>query len=353
MKRVVALLAGLALSSPALADEPAPRTLRVLGEVTSPAKGVPDRFVIDAVLQPDGDDPFKTRMEGWLATLGETPKGDDIEGSCVEARCAITVDLGYDKLSISADLAGPTPGSGRAILTDEDGRREAQVRFTPITGPVAGLGVLAAPDAVLSNEMNDLLLWNGGYAGFSNDYEDEPIGWMQRGALRDWQGNTGRPGAGLVLVDDLAKLRADAKAAKAASGWTRLEGQGWTAGYPAAVLTKAETVGTERRFSSADGKRVLVIAIDPPVGEAGWDAFVDKMTSDRPGVERHGYTRVNDDMEINWEEQGRHVYAAYHSRKGGLARVEYSTPVVEEIGEPDFTAILPRALVATDDLAPR
>jgi hypothetical protein len=112
-------------------------------------------------------------------------------------------------------------------------------------------------------------------------------------------------------------------------------------------------VGTERRFSSADGKRVLVIAIDPPVGEAGWDAFVDKMTSDRPGVERHGYTRVNDDMEINWEEQGRHVYAAYHSRKGGLARVEYSTPVVEEIGEPDFTAILPRALVATDDLAPR
>lgn len=355
MKRFAVLLAGLALASPALAaEDAAPRPLRVLGEVVSPREGMPGRFVIDATLEPEGEDPFKTRMEGWLATLGEDPKGDDIEGACVEARCALTVDLGYEMLSISADLAGPgAPGGGRVILTDQEGaKHEAQVRFTSIAGPVAGLGELAPPDAVRSVEMSDLLLWNGFATGFSNDFDDEPIDWLQRGSIRDWQAAQQRPGAGLVLVDDLARLRADAKAAKAAAGWTPLRGPGWTAGYPAAILSKVETLGRERRYSSPDGQKVLVIAIDPPMDEAAWDAFVDRMTDDRPGVDRHGYTRVNDDMEISWDEKGRTVHAAYHNREGGLARVEYSAPATDETEAPDLAAILPRALVVTGDLAP-
>jgi len=346
---VIAMLGGCGVAS----AEEAPRMLRVLGEATSPPpEGMPARFVIDAVIKTD-DDPFKADIEGWMAGLGPGAQGDDIEGTCVEARCAISVSFGYDKLALSADLAGPAPGTGRLIMTDSDDKKvgEVAVRFTPVAGPVEGLGELAAPDAIRSVELADLLMWNGASTGFSN-VRDEPIDWIERGGVADWQQANERPGAGLILAEDLALLRKTAAAAKSAAGWTPVGGKGWSAGYPAAVLPIVETVGSERRFSSADGKLRLVIAIDPPMSEEAFDAFVEKITEDQPGIERRGYTRVNSDMEITWIEKGRLTSAAYHNRENGFVRLEYSVPEKDEAGDTDWGTILPRALRADDDLAP-
>ena len=85
--------------------------------------------------------------------------------------------------------------------------------------------------------------------------------------------------------------------------------------------------------------------------DEAWDAFVDKATESRDGYETRGYTRVNSDMEINWESGGRITHAAYHNREGGLARLEYSLPVDDE-APPDYAVILARSLIAADEIAP-
>jgi hypothetical protein len=349
----LAMLFALALAAPANAED-GERTLLVLGEAVGAApEGMPTRIVIDAKLTA-GDDSFKTDIEGWLADIGEGGKGDDIEGACVETRCAIGASLDYNKLAISADLAGPgAPGSGRMVLTDDEGKKlgEAQVRFSAITGPVEDLGTIAPQGAIRSLELADLLTWNGTNTGFSNA-GDEEVGNFERSSVADWQSSAGRPGAGLILVEDLELLRKDAAAAQAKAGWTPISGPGWKGGYPAALMPVAQTVGDERRFSSPDGKLKLVIATDPPLDDEAWDAFVDKMTEDQEGVDRHGYTRVNDDMEINWTEKGRYTTAAYHNRHKGLVRLEYSRPDgdEEEGGDgPDLNSILPRSLRVDDN----
>lgn len=346
MRLILALTAALVCTSAAAAET---RSLRVLGEVEG-AK--PMRLVVDATITPEEDDPFKAEVNGWIALFTDEAEGAEIEGTCVEARCALSADLNGTKLALSADLAGPgAPGVGRLVVTADDGqRRETAVKFTPITGPVPGVGQIAPAGAIGARELAELLLWNGATQGFSNSDDDE-IDWLQRDALAEWQTGAGRTGAGLILVEDLALLREHAVAAKRAAGWTPLSGSGWSAGYPAAVLPKAETVGDERRFSSADGRRRLVIAIDPPMNEEAWDAFVEKTTEDRPGYDTRSYTRVNDDMEISWEEKGRRVHAAYHRREGGMARLEYSTPLDDEGTDPDWTVVLPRSFKVDDGLA--
>src|ERR1044072_4578250 len=114
---------------------------------------------------------------------------------------------------------------------------------------------------------------------------------MHMRALADWQPAVGRPGSGLVLVEDLALLRARSDAAKAAMGWTSIRGPGWRGGYPAALTPKAGQPPRGRKYSSADGALALVVEVDPPMSDEAWDAFVDQLTEDRPGVERRGYTR--------------------------------------------------------------
>jgi hypothetical protein len=347
----IAVLAAAALIGAAQA-EPAPRPLRVLGEVAAPPEGMPARFVIDGVVTP-GDAAFQSEVRGWWAALAPGEGADEIEGSCVEARCALAGDAGYGKLAISADLAGPgAPGGGRAVLSDDDGHKgEAQVRFTPISGPIAGLGQLAAPGAVRASELSDLLMWNGSATAFSND-DDEEVDWVQRRALAEWQGQHDRQPTGLIVQEDLAALRQATQVAKAKAGWTALgdPAHGWSAGYPAALLLAAARSGSEQRFTNADRTAVLVVAIEPPLDGAAWDALVDQQTADRPGVENRSYTRVNDEMELKYEEKGRVVVAAFHNRPGGLARLEFSYPLEQREAWGLYDVVLPRSLRAGPDL---
>lgn len=355
MRSIAIAILAAALGGPAMA-EPAPRTLRVLGETTAPPEGVPARFVIDAVIKPG--EGFESEVEGWWTALAPGEGADDIEGTCVETRCALSADAGYRKLSLSADLAGPgAPGGGRVALSGEEGGKgpEAIVRFTPVTGPIAGLGELAPPDAIRAGELSDLLTWNGVATGFDNTDQDEPVGWSQRRALADWQAQQQRPGGGLVLKEDLVLLRTGAAEARARAGWTALgdPALGWTAGYPAGLLPAAARDGAGQRFASADGSAVLVVAVDPPLDDVAWDAFVDKVTEDRSGVDNRSYTRVNDDMEITFEEKGRVHVAAYHNREGGLVRLEFGYPADQREAWGLFDAVLPRSLRVGDEIRRR
>lgn len=338
------------LASPVLAKDPEPRPLRVIGEAVSPVEGAPARFVIDAVITP-GDAAFQGDVKGWFAALPPDGDSDEIEGACVEARCALSADGANGKLAISADLAGPgAPGAGKLAFTDNDDKtHETALRFTAINGPVPGLGTLAPPGAIGAHELTDLLTWAGYPTGFSNS-DDEEVDWLQRGALAEWQSGHERPGGGLILVEDLALLRAEAASAKQTAGWRELGGAGWTGGYPAALLPKASGAAPEQRFTSADGAAVLVIAIDPPIGDEAWDAFVDKATEDRDGVESRSYTRVNDEMEITYEEKGRVVVGAFHRRDGGFARLEFSFPADQRETYDRYVSILQRSLKVGEDL---
>ncbi|HEY3695344.1 hypothetical protein [Phenylobacterium sp.] len=349
--------AALAAAPPPAADaQPAGRPLRVVAEAVSSIGGLHPRFVIDAVVTP-GDSAFHSDVRGWFAALPPGAGSDTIEGACVEAQCALSGSLAVGKMALSADLAGDgPPAAGRLILSDDDGRKigESAMRLTPVTGPIPGLGELAAPDAVGAVELADILMWNGSPPGFSNG-DDGPVSWLQRQALAEWQASHAHPANGLVLTADLVELRRQADKAKAAAGWAAMgdPARGWTAGYPAALLPRAVPAGLgEKRFTSADGQAVLAVSVGPPLSGPAFDAFVEGQVADRPGVENRSYTRVNGDMEITYEEKGQVVSAAYHNRTGGFARVEFTHPVARKQAFAAFDTILPRSLRVTDTLSP-
>jgi hypothetical protein len=338
----------------AWAQEPAPRPVRVLAEAVSLIGDVQPRFVIDARIAP-GASLFHSEVNGWLAALPPGSGSDTLEGSCVESQCAVTAALSSGKMALSADLAGHgPPGMGRLILSDDDGRKigESAMRITVITGPVPGLGELAPPDAVGAVELSDILMWNGSPTDFSN-VEEGPVGWLQRQALAEWQASKGRHANGLILKEELFILRFQADRAKKAAGWAAMgdPSRGWTAGYPAALLPKAQVVNArEKRFTSADGQAVLTMTVDAPLSSKAFDAFVAQQVADRPGVTNRSYTRVNNDMEITYQEGGKVVSAAYHNRPRGFARLEFSRPVARATTFQAFDTVLPRSLRVTDRL---
>ena len=353
--RILGLLlaGGVILAGGSTWAEDAPRPLRLVGEAPTAQDPAPSRFVIDARIKP-GDAPFQSTVEGWFAALPPAVGSGEISGSCVEARCALSADLDEGKLAITGDLAGPAaPSAGRFLMKDGDDKTVGQgaVSFSPAAGAIAGVGELAAPDAVSAAELAELLMWNGSETGFSNVDKDWPDD-FEREALATWQGSNERPATGLILVADLAELRAKTAEAKAAAGWMPLGGaaQGWSAGYPAKLLPKASREGTEQRFDSADGKARLVVAIDPPLGGGGFDALVDKLTEDQPGQEDRSYTRVNDDMEISYREGGVVTSAYYHNREGALARVVFTYPADQGETYDLYKTVLPRSLKVTDEL---
>lgn len=355
----VAAALGVALTlAPALqaGAEPAGRTIRLVAESVSLIGGLQPRFVIDAKITP-GDSAFNSEVLGWLAALPPGSGSDTLEGSCVEAQCAVTAALSSGKMALSADFAGSGPPSaGRLILSDDDGRKigESAMKFTPITGPVPGLGELAPIGAVGALELSDILMWSGSPTDFSH-VEEGPVSWLQRQALAEWQGQQKRHANGLILKDELALLRQRADKARAAAGWAAMGDppHGWTAGYPAALLPRAQVVNRrEKRFSSVDGRAMLMMSVGPPMAPKAFDAFVLQQTADRPGVTNRSYTRVNDDMEITYQEGGKVVSAAFHNRAGGFARLEFSRPVDNGQIYAPFDKILPRSLRVTDALAP-
>jgi hypothetical protein len=204
-------------------------------------------------------------------------------------------------------------------------------------------------------ELSDIQMWNGSPTDFSN-VEEGPVRWLQRQAIAEWQAAQGRPANGLILKDELAMLRRQADKAKSAAGWAAMgdPAYGWTAGYPAALLPKAQVVSSrEKRFSSADGQAVLVLSVGPPMSDKAFDAFVDRQVADRPGVSNRSYTRVNSDMEITYEEKGQVISSAYHNRENGFARLEFTRPAARRQTFAAFDTILPRSLRVTDTLAPQ
>ena len=126
------------------------------------------------------------------------------------------------------------------------------------------------------------MVWNDETGGFGGRDPGDPPSGFQREQLAHWQQAQGRPGTGLIFADDLAALRSGAAASRKAAGWTPLgdKGHGWSGGYPAALLPTAGRADGAQRFASADGKAVLVVALDPPLDSGGFDALVTSLTDD-------------------------------------------------------------------------
>ena len=358
MKRtylVAALVTGAVLCGfDALAESGSVRTLRLIGAAPDAHDPIPTAFVIDAQLKP-GDGEFQSTLEGWFAAIAEPTASGEVTGTCVEKHCALTVDLDGPKLSLIGDFvdaAGAVPA--RFVLKDDQDKpgQNGAAMLKPLTGEVPGLGALAAPDAIDEAGFVDLLMWAHETVGSGSAPTDPVPDSFERGTLATWQREKGRLATGLIFAADLDQLRAERAAAVKSAGWTPLgdEAHGWSGGYPATLLPKADPAGAEQRWTSADGKARLVVAIDPPMGSDAFDAFVESSTADRAGRDHVNSTRVNGDLEFRFEEGGVVTVAAYHNRDGGLARLVLTYPNARSDAFEPFEVILQRQFKVGDDL---
>lgn len=349
-----ALILALALAGAARADEPAARPLRLIGSLQTQGSLV-RQFVIDGWVKP-GDGDNQTTIEGWFSGLEEDPPHGSVQGSCVERHCALSAATSSGKLNLTGEmLDAKGPVTIRFVAKDDDDKVMAEGGATvgPLTGPVPNLGALVAPNGVRAPEFDDLLVWNHLNAP-SGEIQDEPIGDMERDTLADWQKDQNRPGTGLLFVADLEALRAGAAATRKAAGWTELgdAAHGWSAGYPAALLPRAEHAGTSRRFLSADGKASLTFAIEAPMTEEAFDALVEHQTGDHPERTDVGYNRVNSDMDVHYQEAGVVHVLAWHNRPGGLARAEFAYPASAGQTYDDIGGIIASTFHVSDDVKP-
>ena len=350
------LVFALALCGQNAAADPDPvRPLRLLGSAPGAKDPVPPAFVIDARLKP-GEGEFQSEIEGWFAAIAEPAASGEISGSCVEKHCALTVALPNAKLALTGDFGGGAAPQARFSLKDDDGEtvQSGAVALSALGPMVPGLGALAAPDAIDEADLDDLLMWNQQTVSSGSTPTDPFPGSFQHEALASWQQEKDRLATGLIFESDLEQLRAARAAAEKAAGWTALgdPAHGWSAGYPASLLPRAIQAGTEHRFASADGKAVLVVAIDSPMSSDAFDAFVEKVSADRVGRSNVNTTRVNGDLEMRFEEGGAVTVAAYHNRDAGLARLTLTYPVARAETFSPFDTILQRQLKVGDDLKP-
>jgi hypothetical protein len=342
------VLGAAALLAGAASADDGDRKLRLIGKGSAPA---PASFVIDATIS-KGYEPLQSSVSGWLAALPPDSASGEVSGSCVEDRCVLTVDLDDGTLTLTGDFAkaGGTTYQGRALKadsSDETTKAESTATYTAVGDDIPGLGRLAPDGAVSEHELASLVVWTGGSYGFN--YPDVgPPGDMEREALGLWQAQGDRPGRGLILVDQLAALRAEAAAAKAKAKWTAVTGKGWSGGYPAALLSP----DGPNRFTSADGKLSLTYAVDPPVDDDGWDAVVEKGHEEQDGRDVQGYTRVNDDFEVTTVEGGVRTFTVYHRRRGAVVRAALVYPSDAPGGLDGYDSILTREFTAGDDAAP-
>jgi len=359
MKTRSTAVCGLALSlcaAVALAQTPAARTLRLQGETPSAADPAPKVFIIDAQVTP-GDSDFQTTIDGWFASSAEPAMSGEVSGSCVQTKCVLSAEVENGKFVLTGDFGDAArPVAAHLVVKDDDDKtvQEGAATLQPLAQPIAGLGMLAAPDAINEIQLDDLLIWNNQTVSSGSPPSDEPPSSSQREALAAWQEQKGRLATGLIFVTDLAELRAHADAARKTAGWTPLgdAAHGWSAGYPAAILPKASRVGAEQHFASADGKAMLIVAVDAPMTSDAFDTFVDKISADRDGRDDVSTVRVNGDLEMSYTEGGIATTAAYHNRDGGLARLvfTYSTKA-KDLYQP-YETILQHSLTVTDDLKP-
>lgn len=351
-RRLGMAAAGLWLvASAAVADDPG-RSVRLIGQAPSAADPAAKAFVLDLWLT-KGDGAFKQDIKGWYAALPPDPSASgEVSGACVSSACVVNVDVPNAKLALTGDFTTGAAGAGGFALTDDDDKPTAQgaASFAPLPAAIPGVGEIAAPDAVTGTELKSLLEWAGQSVSsdiFDPDVPDD----TERDALASWQNSHDEPATGLITTGDLATLRKGAADGKAAAGWTKIGGkaQGWSAGYPAALMPKAETVGREQRFASADGKASLVVAVDPPVSGEDFVALVEKETADAPGRSSNNYARINDDLTHSYAEGGRQVTVILHRREGGLARLVFTRPETAD----DWAAydnLIPSSFVVSDEV---
>jgi hypothetical protein len=369
MRHSLAIVLGAALATlacAAWADDPPPKPLRLLGAapaapppdanaMPNPTATAPTAFVIDAVIKP-GDTEAQSTIEGWFAAIQEPAASSEATGSCVDTHCTITVSLEGGKLTLTGDYGGPGGGPARFTVKDDDGKvlQSGTATLTPLAGDVPGLGALAAPDAINEADMDDLLVWAGQQGTGGSGPSDPVPSTSQRQSLASWQGDKQRLATGLIFAADLDQLRADRTAAQKAAGWTPIgdPAHGWSAGYPAAALPVVSQAGAETHFASADGKAVLVVAIDPPMASDAFDAFVEKTTADRAGRDQVNVERVNGDLDMSYREGGVITVASYHNRDGGLGRLIFTYPAKRDKDFDQYTPILQRQFKVTDDLKP-
>jgi hypothetical protein len=328
------------------------RSVRLVGSAPTAQDPAAKSFVLDLTLS-KGEAPGQQQIDGWFAALPPTVGSAEVSGTCVRTTCVITVDLDNAKLSFDGDFTGAA-SSGRFALTDNDDKpmAEGAASFAPVAGPIAGLGVLAAPDAVSGAELKSLLEWNqASVEVIGNVLPDMPDD-VERDALSSWQNANNAPATGLIFVSDLAALRRHAQDAKAAAGWTPLGDakQGWSAGYPAKLMPTAGPAGAEHRFASVDGKASLLVAIAPPLDDDAFSALVDKVTAESPTQTDKNYNRVNGDMTVTYVEAGRRVIDVYHNREGGLGRLTFSRPADQADAWELYDDVIPGGFEVTDDL---
>lgn len=334
----------LAIAGPALADE-GKTSLRLVGEATG---AMPHRFVIDGWIE--GEAGFERTVEGWAAGLAEGDGSGEVSGSCVENTCALTLNFEAGEVKLSADITGARPGRWKMESDMEGKAQSGTVTLKPFSGPAPEVGELAPPGSISGSALADLLAWNGASVGFSNARSDDPPDGFELSSLAEWQMAGGRPGTGLLTAADLKALKDGAAAAKSKAGWTPVKGKGWEAGYPAALLPKmVSSAGGERTtYSSADGKAWLTLAVEPPMTDDAWDAYVDEQTAEHEGRESLGYTRVNDDMQQNYQEKGATVLVLTRRREGAVVKLTYSYDAETEAYLP-WADIFPRAFSAGDE----
>ena len=352
--RVLGVCLWVALATQPARAEQAARSLRLIGTAPGAHDAVPTAFVIDARVKP-GDGEFQSTIEGWFAAITTPATSGELSGTCVEKHCALAVDLDGSKLAITGDFgdaAGPVPA--RFALKDDQDKpvQDGAATLSPLTGDVPGLGALAAPDAIDGAAFDDLLMWAHEIVSSGSPNTDAVPDGFARDSLASWQREKDRLATGLIFVADLDQLRSERMAAMKSAGWTPLgdTAHGWSGGYPAALLPKADPAGGEQRFASADGKARLVVAVDPPMSSDTFDAFVETTTADRAGRNHVNTTRVNADLEARFEEGGVVTVAVYHNREGGLARLVFTYPADQSDTFEPFDAILQRQFRAGDDL---
>jgi hypothetical protein len=359
LKTALAVALGLAFglcAVMALAQTPAVKTMRLEGAAPGAADPAPKTFIIDVQVKPGDSDP-QTTLDGWFASSAEPAASGEVSGSCVQTHCVLNAELVNAKLVLTGDFGDATgPVAAHFVVKDDDDKtlQEGAATLTPLVGPVAGLGALAAPDAINEIQLEELLLWNGQSVSSGSPPSDEPPSSSQRDSLAAWQEQKGRLATGLIFTDDLIELRADADAARKKAGWTLLgePAHGWSAGYPAALLPTASRAGAEQHFASPDGKAVLIVAVDPPMSSDDFSAFADKISADRDGRGEVSTVRVNGDLEMSYVEGGVATAAMYRNRDGGLARVIFTYPVAARETYDPYQTIVQHSLVVTDDLKP-
>ena len=342
------------IATAALADDPG-RSVRLIGQAPSAADPAAKAFVLDLWLT-KGDGAFKQDIKGWYAALPPDPAASgEVSGACVSSACVVNVDVPNAKLALTGDFTTGAGGAGGFALTDEDDKPTAQgaASFAALPASAPGVGEIAAPDAVTGTELKNLLEWAGQTVSsdlFDPDVPDD----TERDALSSWQNSHDEPATGLITTADLVTLRQGAASGKAAASWTVIgdKAHGWSAGYPAALLPKAESSGNEQRFSSADGKASLVVAVDPPISSDDFAALVEKQTADAPDRSSNNYTRINDDLTHSYVEGGQQVTVVMHRRDGGLARLMFTRPASSD----DWTLydnLIPSSFVVSDEVKAR